>query len=124
MKTATIKPDPALARRFFQDKMAYTTGPVEINHQLEEGAHLNIIDVREAEDFAKGHVPGAHSLPHDQWTNTSVLRKDEVNIIYCYSSTCHLAAQAAVDFTGKGFPVMEMDGGYEAWEKNKLSVEK
>ncbi len=124
MKTELAKPDPVLARAYFQDKMAFTTGPVEISHQLEAGDTPNIIDVREPEDFVRGHVPGAHNLPFDQWTNTSVLREDEVNIIYCYSSTCHLAAQAAVDFSGKGFAVMEMDGGYEAWEKNKLPIEK
>ena len=79
MKTAMIKPEPALARRFLQNKLAYPPGLGEINHQLEQGAHLNLIDVREPGDLGKGHFPGAHSLPHAQWTNTSMLRKDEVN---------------------------------------------
>lgn len=118
------KPDPGLARMFFKDKMTYTTGPVEVSHQIEEGDEINIIDVRAPEDFAKGHLPGARNLPQEQWANISLLREDGVNVLYCYSPTCHLAAKAAVEFAGKGFPVMEMDGGYEAWEKKNLPVEK
>jgi rhodanese-related sulfurtransferase len=124
MKTETMLPDPAQALQFFTDKMAFTTGPIEVNHQIEDGDEINIIDVREAEDYGKGHVPGAKNLPEPLWSNTSLLRRDCLNVLYCYSSTCHLAAKAAVEFAGKGFPVMEMDGGFEAWEKNDLPVKK
>jgi hypothetical protein len=34
-----------------------------------------------------------------------------------------LAANAALDFAGRGFSVMEMHGGFEAWTKNELEVE-
>lgn len=126
MKTTneTLKPEPALAKQFFSEKMAFTTGPVEVSHQIEEKADVNIVDVREAEDYEKGHVPGAHNIPQEQWSDVSALRRDQVNILYCYSQTCHLAAKAAVQFADKGFSVMEMDGGFEAWEKNDLPVEK
>jgi len=53
-----------------------------------------------------------------------VLRRDQTNVLYCYSPTCHLAAKAAVEFARKGFPVMEMDGGFEAWKENELPIEK
>ena len=44
------------------------------------------------------------------------------NVLVCYTQVCHLAATAAVEFAGKGFPVMEMDGGFEAWKEAGLSV--
>jgi 3-mercaptopyruvate sulfurtransferase SseA len=28
-----------------------------------------------------------------------------------------------VQFAGKGFPVMELDGGFEAWKENDLEIE-
>lgn len=124
MKTETLNPDPAVARQFFADKVAFTTGPVEVSHKIGEGEQINLIDVRAAEDFRKEHVPGARNLPRDQWADTSALRRDGVNILYCYSQTCHLAANAAVKFAEKGFPVMEMDGGFAAWKENDLPVEK
>jgi len=37
---------------------------------------------------------------------------------------CHLAAAAAVQFAGQGYPVMEMDGGMRAWRDHELPVEK
>jgi hypothetical protein len=40
------------------------------------------------------------------------VRKDKLNVLYCYSGVCHLATSAAVEFAEKGYPVMEMEGGF------------
>lgn len=124
MKTATMNPNPATARDYFADKMAFTTGPVELHHQIDEGEPINIVDVRATEDYEKGHIPGARNLPQDQWSDTTVLQREGMNVLYCYSATCHLAAKAAMRFAERGFPVMEMEGGFEAWEENDLPIEK
>lgn len=118
------KNDPEKARQFFAAKMEFTTGPVELNRALEQKANIAVVDVREAEDYEKGHIPGALNLPHDQWHTLKGLRRDTLNVLYCYSHVCHLAAMAAVELAGKGFSVMEMDGGFEAWKENDLKVEK
>lgn len=123
MKTTTIDNDPAAARRFFANKMAFTTGPVELNRRIQQGDRIAIIDVREPEDFRKGHIPGAVNLPKARWQESEGLRQDMTNVLYCYSTVCHLAANAAVEFAGRGFPVMEMDGGFEAWKENQLPVQ-
>ena len=34
------------------------------------------------------------------------------------------ALYSCVQFAGKGYPVMEMDGGFEAWQDNELETEK
>jgi rhodanese-related sulfurtransferase len=122
LETPTLS--PSQAREFFTRKVSFTTGPVEVSHLIDESENVNIIDVREPEDFKKGHVPGALNLPKVQWETESCLRKDAVNILYCYTQTCHLAAQAAARFAGDGFQVMEMEGGFEAWQHNELPVEK
>ena len=51
------------------------------------------------------------------------MRKDALNVLCCYSHVCHLAATAAVALAGKGYPVMEMDGGFDAWKENELEIE-
>ena len=123
MPTELRKNDPAKAQEYFADKMAFTTGPVELSWNLERGTDLVVVDVRAAEDYRKGHVPDAVNLPQDQWKTCAGLRKDAVNVLYCYSHVCHLAATAAVEFARQGYPVMEMDGGFAAWKENDLEIE-
>lgn len=117
------KNDPAKAKEYFTNKMTFTTGPVELARNLDNERTV-VIDVREEEDYNKGHIPGAINLPHDRWNTCEGLNKDRLNVLYCYSQVCHLAAAAAVEFAGKGYPVMEMDGGFEAWKENDLEVER
>lgn len=116
--------NPAKAREFFEAEMEFTTGPVELDRRRKSDSNIVIVDVREAEDFKKGHVPGAVNLPHDQWQTLKGLSKDKVNVLYCYSQVCHLAKSAAVEFAGKGFPVVEMEGGFKAWKEHELEIEK
>jgi rhodanese-related sulfurtransferase len=124
MEMRTKVHDPAKARAYFESKMAFTTGPIELDHLLKSGHnHVTVIDVRAAEDYAEGHIPGAINLPKGSWETAKGLRKDKTNVVYCYSQVCHLAASACVEFAGKGFPVMEMDGGFKAWEAHELEVE-
>jgi rhodanese-related sulfurtransferase len=122
--TETMTYNPTEAQEYFARKVAFTTGPVEVNHQIEDRENINIVDVRAAEDYEEGHLPGAVSLPKDRWDRQEVLRKDMMNILYCYSPTCHLAAQAAARFAEQGFPVMEMEGGFETWREKKLTIAK
>ncbi|HTL47183.1 MAG TPA: rhodanese-like domain-containing protein [Verrucomicrobiae bacterium] len=121
--TQLKKPSPAGAKKFFNAKNSFTTGPVEVWHTIDEGQDVNIIDVREAHDFRTAHVPNALNLPREQWHNTEALFKDKANIVYCYSQTCHLAAKACEEFASRGFPVMEMEGGFAAWQKYNLKTE-
>src|ERR1044072_6728986 len=123
MPTELKKNDPAKAREYFADKMAFTTGPVELAWNLKHGPDRVIVDVRATKDYQKGHVPDAISLPQDKWSTCQGLRKETLNVLYCYSPVCHLAATAAVEFASKGYPVMEMDGGFEAWREYDLEVE-
>jgi rhodanese-related sulfurtransferase len=122
--TKTFKGNAAKARQFFADKMAFTTGPVEVSHQIGKKADVVIIDVREAKDFKKGHVPGAINLPQEKWGTLAGLRRDTMNIIYCYAQNCHMGAHAAMQFAAKGYSVMEMDGGFESWKEKGLKIAK
>lgn len=123
MATQVMIHDPAKAKEYFEAKMAFTTGPVELERMMKNN-EVNIVDVRAAEDYAQGHISGAVNLPKDQWPSLKGLRKDKTNVLYCYSHVCHLAATAAVEFAAKGYPVMELDGGWRWWKDDGFDVEK
>jgi len=115
---------PAEAREYFEKKLAFTTGPVELDRWIKTGEdNLLVVDVRAAEDFAKGHIPGAINLPKGQWDRPQGLSKEKTNVVYCYHQQCHLAANACVQFAGQEYPVMELEGGFEAWKDNQLDIE-
>ena len=115
---------PSAAARYFEDKLAFTTGPVELERWIKSGEDtLVVVDVREAEDFAKGHIPGAVNIPREQWDHPQGLSKDRTNVVYCYTQQCHLAANACVRFAAAGYPVMELEGGFQAWKDDQLDIE-
>ena len=124
MQTMTRIHDPNRARAYFEDKLAFTTGPVELDRWIKANENnLVVVDVREAEDYEKGHIPGAISLPKNKWENLQELRKDKTNVVYCYTQQCHLAANACAQFASKGYPVMELEGGFEMWKEHDLDIE-
>ena len=114
--------DTTKALDYFEAKLNFTTGPLELFEMIRNDEHINVIDVREAFDFAAGHIPGAMNLPMSAWSTTFGLTQDGVNIIYCHSETCHLAANASRYFAERGFPVVELEGGFEQWQRHNLPV--
>jgi len=124
MNATLTRPDPVKAQAYFEDKMTFTTGPIELDHLLKAHENINVVDVRAEEDYRKGHIPGAINLPREKWDTLERLSKDKTNILYCYSQVCHLAATAACDFAAKGYPVMELEGGWDEWKEHNLEIDK
>ena len=110
------------AKVFFDRRLDFTTGPVELHAMIERGDRLNIIDVRKPEDYAKEHLPGAVNLPEGRWSTFRGLSKDRPNIVYCYSIVCQLSTKASRYFAEHDFPVMVLLGGFDEWKKNELPV--
>lgn len=125
MATTLWEPnDPVRAKEYFEKKLEFTTGPAELKKAIEERRPIVVVDVRRKEDFDQGHIPGAINLPIDKWESAEGLSQDRLNVVYCYSQTCHLAASAAVKFAEKGFPVRELEGGIKGWRQYGYALEK
>ena len=115
---------PERAKAYFEDKLAFTTGPVELEKWIKTGENnLVIVDVRESDDFTRGHIPGAINIPRKEWGNPRGLSREKTNVVCCYSQQCHLAANACVQFAAKGYPVMELEGGFAVWREHDLDIE-
>ena len=111
------------AREHFQAKVNFTTGTHEVLGIERNRGDVVIVDVRLPSDFRAGHIPGAFNLPNGRWENVKGLSKDKLHVLYCYSQTCHLAAEAAVELLKQGYRVQEMEGGYATWTEAGYPVE-
>lgn len=110
-----IRNDTEAATDFFAEKLAFTLGPVELKKMLED-KKVKLIDVRRIEDYTEGHIPGAISIPKsDLAEKLTLLSKDDVHVVYCYNQQCHLGAAAALVLAKSGYPVMELEGGFDVW---------
>jgi len=108
---------------YFKAVTAFTLGPAELKHRIDAGENPCIVDVRHSSDFAEAHVPGAMSLPSEKWDTAMGLSKEGVNIFYCYTQQCHMAQKACLYFASKGYAVMHMEGGMDAWTAYGYDVE-
>jgi rhodanese-related sulfurtransferase len=116
--------DTQQALDFFRARMTFTTGVHELDSLVQQGkGDFRVVDVRFPSDFAKGHVPGAVSLPKGKWHTARGLTKEGLNYLYCYNQTCHLAAEAAIELAAQGYKVVEVEGGWAAWEANGYRIE-
>lgn len=113
-----IRRDTQIAEDFFAEKLAFTLGPVELKKMLED-KKVKLIDVRRKEDYDEGHIPEAKSMPKEELKGRlTELSNEDIYVIYCYNQQCHLGAAAALVLAKNGYPVMELDGGFEVWSKD------
>lgn len=84
------------------------------------------LDVRTAEEFAEGHI--AKTLNIDVLKNdfeskaVAMLPKNHIIAVNCRSGK--RSKNAARILVKNGFKVIELDGGYNDWVKNRIPVTK
>ena len=66
--------------------------PKDVEHMLSDGADMNIIDVREAEEVAEGKIPGAVNIP----LGLIEFRKQDLDRSKEYVLVCRSGGAAAV----------------------------
>jgi rhodanese-related sulfurtransferase len=84
-----------------------------------------LLDVRSPDLFAKGHVPGAVSLPHGKIipSRLSDWPDDTLFVTYCAGPHCNGAARGALRLAKLGRPVKIMAGGVTGWIDEGFELE-
>lgn len=65
-------------------------------------------------------MPGAVNVPPNERHLSEQLCNDTLNVAYGHSQSCQPAARA---FAGKGYQIIEMTGGFEAWKSNNFEID-
>lgn len=122
-----IRPQPAKLKQYFEAKLAAELGPHNVKRLLDLGGcgrDFVLLDVRTAEGFRDGHLPGARHIPFEQLPQRmKELPKDQEIITYCWNVTCLLCTKASYILASKGYTAREMIGGIEAWRQAGFPIE-
>ncbi|MBP1969731.1 rhodanese-related sulfurtransferase [Virgibacillus natechei] len=84
--------------------------------QFREGYRkAQLIDVREPQEFEKGHILGARNIPVTQMKQRLVeIRKDKPVYLYCQSGS--RSARAGQLLNKKGYQdINQLKGGFKKW---------
>ena len=97
--------------------MYKSTGMPEFYQEAKRNK-LSIIDVREVDEFAAGHVPTAKNYPLSTLAeNFSELDKDQEYYVICQSGG--RSAHASEFLSAHGYDVTNVLGGTSAWPGEK-----
>lgn len=95
----------------------------ELLRRLEQG-EVVLLDVRPVEEYKRGHIPQALSLPLEEidrrWKE---LPRDKELVAYCRGPYCVLSDRAVQKLREYGINVKKLTVGYPEWEQAGFPVE-
>jgi len=85
---------------------------------------VTVLDVRPAEEFAAGHLPGAINIPLSELeVRLGELRPDQEVVAYCRGPYCVLSYDAVARLREHGLQARRLKDGYPEWKIAGLPVE-
>lgn len=99
--------------RFFQGRSAGTD--LEEEEFSKDLRKMQLIDIREPDDFKAGHILGARNIPSTQFkVRLAELRKDKP--VYLYGSGAFVMNRISLLLKNEGFDdIYRLKGGYDSW---------
>ena len=107
------------AAALFARRAAHETDCADVHQAFADGTvDFVLLDVRGPTAYARGHVPGAISLPRREIdaARLAAWPENTVFVVYCAGPHCNGAAKAAFALATLGRPVKEMIGGLTGWQ--------
>lgn len=113
-----------IRRTYFEDRDSLD--PVSrddlVRRMREDG--VTILDVRPADEYALGHVPGAINIPLDELeARLAALDPDQEVVAYCRGPWCVLSFEAVAALRSRGFSARRLEDGLPEWRAHGLPVE-
>ena len=96
--------------------------PQQVAERLRTGARVQLIDVREDDEYAAGRIAAARHIPLGRLTSeVQTIDSDREIVFYCRSGA--RSAMATEAFAGAGFDAHNMSGGLLEWSAAGLPLE-
>ena len=98
----------------------------DIKKRLDAGEKMIVVDTREDNEWAKGHIPGAVHLGKgviERDVETTIPDKNATLVLYCGGG--FRSALAADNLQKMGYKhVISMDGGWRGWTESNFPIAK
>ena len=113
-----------VAAPMLADSSAPIIEPADLQARLESDTAPTVIDVRSAEEYAAGHIPGALNIPFDQVAaRISTVAAPHGVALYCMVGPRARKGEAALLASGYE-QVLHLEGGLHAWMASGLPIER
>jgi rhodanese-related sulfurtransferase len=102
-----------------------TVTVAEARERLARGALF--LDARPFDFYELGHVPGALSLPEEEFEAAAARLEPELRrrpdiVVYCSGEGCEASHIVARRLRGRGIAAAVLQDGWPAWEKAGLAI--
>lgn len=95
----------------------------ELASRMDEGL-VTVIDVRPADEFALGHLPGAINMPLSELVSRlPALQTGREIVAYCRGPWCVMSFEAVAELRERGFNARRLEDGLPEWKAAGLAVE-
>jgi rhodanese-related sulfurtransferase len=114
----------AVTRQFLEERGALEPVDLEALITRVRRGEVTVLDVRPAEEYEAGHIPGALSLPlADLKRRFGELARGREIVAYCRGPYCVLAVEAVELLRREGFTAIRLEEGVPDWRARGLPVE-
>ena len=114
-----------IVRLYFAQKDELEAVPAKELLDRARKALVTVLDVRPAEEFAAGHVPGAVNIPVQELEKRiKELPKRREIVAYCRGPYCLMSYDAVVLLRKKGFKARRLQAGMPEWRHSGLPVDR
>jgi len=113
-----------ILRLYFAQKDELEAVPAkELLERARKGL-VTVLDVRPAEEYAAGHVPGAINIPiHELKKRLKELPRRREVVAYCRGPYCLMSYDAVSLLRGKGMKARRLEAGLPEWRLAGFPVE-
>jgi rhodanese-related sulfurtransferase/DNA-binding transcriptional ArsR family regulator len=113
-----------IVRSYFQERDALEpVSRAELSERMRKGL-VTVLDVRPAEEFSLGHLPGAVNVPLSKLARwLSRLDKHSEVVAYCRGPYCVLSFEAVAHLRARGFKARRLQDGFPEWKAAGLPIE-
>jgi ArsR family transcriptional regulator len=113
-----------IRRSYFDDRDSMEPVSREELLQRTRAGLVTVLDVRPADEFEVGHLPGAVNIPLGELeARLTELDSDHEIVAYCRGPWCVLSFEAVAALRARGFKVRRLEDGLPEWRAAGLPVE-